>query len=230
MHQKKSTLSHIYTNFKLHSKMWKYKQQFHSHVNCFHNGCLETKVFQTTFLLCWTAMLQKRTILWHGLSNFKIYACYEDGPLILKHFINKATTLQLHNWLTYTWLSVFDWNVPCNRIHKCQLPYIHKFVNSVILMTVYWHHSWQYLFLDFVHSLVSGRTTNISNWAHFCYQDWERHLLSIGTGQQNKWTVTVSYLHIHALRTHTVTIIKKQNCSKNYRNGQRGLKLREKNI
>jgi len=50
-------------------------------MNCFHNGILETKIFHIAFFLCWRAMLQKQTILWHRLCNFKIYACYEDGPL-----------------------------------------------------------------------------------------------------------------------------------------------------
>ena len=118
-------------------------------MNCFHNGILETKSFHTARFVCWTAMLQKQTILWHTLCNFTIHACYEDGPLILKHVINEATILQLQNWLTYTRLSVFDWNIPCHKILKYQLTIIHTFVNSVTLMTVYWHHSWQYLFLDF---------------------------------------------------------------------------------
>jgi len=118
-------------------------------MNCFHNGTVETKIFYTAFFLCWTAMLQKQTILSHRLCNFKIYACYEDGTLILKHVTNQATILQLQNWLTYTQLSVFDWNIPCNKILKYQLNNIHTFVNSVVLMSVYWHHSWRYLFLDF---------------------------------------------------------------------------------
>jgi len=68
-------------------------------MNYFHNSILETKILHTVWFYCWTALFQNQTILWHRPCNFKIYACYEDGPLMLKHGINQATILQLKTGL-----------------------------------------------------------------------------------------------------------------------------------
>ena len=174
-------------------------------MNWFHNGILETKILHIVWFLCWTSMLQKQTVLWHTLCNFTICAWYEDGPLILKHVINQATILQLQNWPTYTWLSVFDWHIPYHKILKYQLTNIQH-------LSILWFW-WQYTdttvgsiyFWTFVHTLDSGGKTTFSNWAHFCCQDEGLGglLLSVSTVQQNKWTVTASYLYMYALRTLT---------------------------
>ena len=165
-----------------------------------------------SFFLCRTARLHKQTILWHRLCNFKIYAYYEDGSLILKHVINQATMLQLQNWLTYRRLSVFDWNKPCNKLLRYQLINIHTFVNSVVLMTVYWHHSWQY-FWTFFHSLDSGRATNISNWAIFVarMRDWEAPTVNQYRSTEQVKCDSQLPLYICTLDPDTSAIIKEQN-------------------